>query len=75
MTARESDAAPFVEWPDPSPLEPWWTSIMGFTRSRVTRAADPRRDAATPTQIPRRFDGPAVSEAAASEHGRAAVAS
>jgi hypothetical protein len=28
MTARETGAAPCAEWPDPSPLERWWTSVM-----------------------------------------------
>ncbi|UGT55861.1 hypothetical protein [Nocardia asteroides] len=36
--------APFVRWPEPSPLQAWWAEIMsGATARRVTEAAVPRR--------------------------------
>lgn len=26
--AHDSDAPPIVHWPDPSPLDRWWTEVM-----------------------------------------------
>ncbi|WP_280339259.1 hypothetical protein [Nocardia neocaledoniensis] len=39
--------APFVRWPEPSPLQAWWAEIMsGATPRRVSLPAVPRRPAA-----------------------------
>lgn len=32
MTAREYVSAPFAEWPDPSPLDRWWSTVMAPAR-------------------------------------------
>ncbi|MGW1738418.1 hypothetical protein ACWCPQ_06355 [Nocardia sp. NPDC001965] len=44
-TAPEHTGTPVVRWPDPSPLRPWWESIMASamtTGPAVPRSPDPR---------------------------------
>ncbi|MBL1079240.1 hypothetical protein JK358_33025 [Nocardia sp. 2] len=47
--ARYEPDAPMVAWPDPSPLDPWWESVMACARSAAPaapRSPDPRHSRA-----------------------------
>lgn len=52
LTESESEA-PFVHWPEPSPLQSWWTEIMGgIPRPRRTPPAKGRIGGQTSSRLP-----------------------
>ncbi|AZG47607.1 hypothetical protein [Gordonia insulae] len=52
MTARDADSPPSVVWPDPSPLDDWWSTVMSGDDDPTAGLYDPEIAADTPPDVP-----------------------